>query len=137
MFRACPAHPSRIARALHAALESGQHGDEVRVLFTDDARSVEHPNLIKPSGGTAELAQMLAASIAGAGLLARQSFDVHSARELGSLAILRLTWTGTIARDVGPCHAGQLLTAKIAQFIETRDEQVASTETYDCYQPFA
>jgi ketosteroid isomerase-like protein len=129
--------PIAIARALHAALESGQHGDALRVLFTDDARMVEHPNLLKPSGSTAELAQMLTASSAGAELLAKQSYDVHSALELGSHAILRLTWTGVIARDVGPFRAGQVLTAKIAQFIQTRDGRVASIETYDCYQPFA
>jgi hypothetical protein len=130
------ASPIAIARALYTALEAGQHGEALRVLFTDDALTLEHPNLIKPRGGTAELAQMLAASSAGAGLLAKQSYDVHSALELGSLAIMRLTWTGVIARDAGPFCAGQQLTAKIAQFIETRDGRVAAIETYDCYQPF-
>ena len=129
--------PIAIARALHAALESGQHGDALRALFTEDARTLEHPNLIKPSGATIELAQMLPASSAGAGLLAKQTYEVHSALELGSLAVLRLTWTGVIAQGVGPFHAGQVLTAKIAQFIQTRDGRVALIETYDCYHPLA
>jgi len=128
--------PIAIAQALHAALASGLHGEALREFFTEDARTLEHPNLIKPSGGTAGLAQMLAASSAGTSLLAKQSYEVHSALELGSLAIMRLTWTGVIARDVGPFRAGQVLTANIAQFIETRDGRVASIETYDCYHPF-
>jgi hypothetical protein len=137
MFSRMASSPISVARALHAALESGHHGEALRVLFTDDARTREHPNLIKPRGGETELAQMLAASSAGAGLLAKQSYDVHSALEVGPLAILRLTWTGVVARDMGPFRAGQVLTAKIAQFIETRDGRVASIDTYDCYEPFA
>lgn len=56
--------PIEIARALHAALEAGAHGDALKPYFTDDARTIEHPNLIKPRGGTAGLDQMLAASSA-------------------------------------------------------------------------
>ena len=129
--------PIEIARALHAALEAGAHGEALKPYLTDDVRTIEHPNLIKPRGGTAGLEQMLAASSAGAGLLARQTYAVRSAIEVGSTAILRLTWTGVIARAVGPFHEGQALIAHIAQFIETRDGRVASIETFDCYEPFA
>jgi ketosteroid isomerase-like protein len=52
------------------------------------------------------------------------------------LAILRIHWTATIARDAGPFKAGQQLSAYIAQFISTRDGRIASIETYDCYEPF-
>ncbi|HVK85007.1 MAG TPA: nuclear transport factor 2 family protein [Kofleriaceae bacterium] len=129
--------PITIARALHAALEAGRHGEALRELFTDDATTLEHPNLIKPRGATVSLAQMLAASTAGAGLLAQQRYDVRSAIEVGDTAVLRLTWTGTIAREVGTFRAGQVLTAHIAQFITVRDGRVAAIETFDCYEPFA
>lgn len=128
--------PLAIARALHAALEAGKHGAELRALFTDDATTLEHPNLIKPRGGRATLDQMLKASSAGVGLLSQQTYGVRSAIEHGNTAILRLTWTGVIAHDAGPFRAGQTLTAQIAQFIETRDGRVASIETFDCYEPF-
>ena len=62
---------------------------------------------------------------------------MRSAGEAGNTAVLRLTWTGVIARTVGPFREGQVLTAHIAQFIETRDGRVASIETYDCYEPFS
>jgi ketosteroid isomerase-like protein len=129
--------PLAIARALHAALEAGKHGEQLVDLFTEDATTREHPNLIKPTGGTFGMDRMLAASTAGAGLLEKQTYDVRSAIEHGQLAILRLTWTGVIARNVGVFRQGQVLTAQIAQFIETRDGRVASIETFDCYEPFA
>jgi ketosteroid isomerase-like protein len=131
------ASPVSIARALHAALEAGAHGEALRALFTEDAVTVEHPNLVKPAGATTSLHMMLAASTAGAGLLSQQTYQLHSALEQGSLAVLRLTWTGEIARDVGPFRQGQRLTAHIAQFIETRDGRIARIETYDCYEPLA
>jgi hypothetical protein len=130
------ASPVNIARALHSALEAGQHGEDLRPLFTPDSVTVERPNLLKPNGGVTPLEEMISASTLGASMLAKQSYQVHSAVEQGSLAILRLTWTGEIGRDVGPFRKGQVLTAHVAQFVETRDGRIASIETYDCYQPF-
>ena len=127
--------PIAITRRLHAALEAGRHGEDLRSLFTDDATTLEHPNLIKPAGATSDLAQMLSASTAGAGLLSSQRYEVRDALESGDLAVLRLRWTGVIGRDIGPFREGQRLTAHIAQFVHTRDGRIASIETYDCYEP--
>lgn len=129
--------PSDAVRRLYGALESGLKGDALRPYFTSDATTIERPNLIKPRGASAWLEQMLAASVAGAGLLAAQKYDVRSILEVGSLAIVRVTWTGTIARAVGSFREGQVLTAHIAQFVETRDGLVASIETFDCYEPLS
>lgn len=129
--------PIPVARALHAALEAGYHGEALRPLFTDDAVAVTHPNLVTPRGSRASLPELLAASSAGAALLAEQRYAVSSAIAHGSTAILRLTWTGVVARDAGPLRAGQVLTARIAQFVEVRDGRVAAIETFDCYEPLA
>ncbi|MEU0883834.1 nuclear transport factor 2 family protein [Lentzea sp. NPDC005914] len=115
--------------SLHRALEAGQSGDELRRFFTDDAVTVEHPNLIKPTGARTPLAQMLKASEVGADLLASQKYDVHSDVRSGDTAILRMTWTGVM-------RSGVKFTAHIAQFVETRDGLISSIETYDCYEPF-
>ena len=131
-----PRRPIAIARALHYALEAGQHGEALRPLFTEDAVTIERPNRLKPTGATTDLEGMLAASSAGAALLASQRYEVHAATEDGATAILRLTWIGEIARAVGPFAAGQVLRAHIAQFVETRDGRIARIETYDCYEPF-
>ncbi|MFC5791270.1 nuclear transport factor 2 family protein [Agromyces tardus] len=130
------ADPVAAARALHAALEAGLHGDRLAELFTADATTTERPNAINPRGGTIGLAEILRGSTAGAGLLARQRYDVHDAFAHGDLAVIRLTWTGEIAADRGPFRAGQVLTAHIAQFVRVRDGRIASIETYDCYEPF-
>jgi ketosteroid isomerase-like protein len=128
--------PISLARSLHAALEAGEHGDALRRLFTDDATIVERPNALKPRGARLGLDDLLAASRAGAAILTRQTYAVHAAHEDGPLATLRLTWTGEIARDAGPFRRGQVLTAHVAQFVETRDGRIARIETYDCYEPF-
>lgn len=129
--------PIAIARALHSALEEGLSGEALRHLFAEDAHTLEHPNPIRPRGARSSLEEILAGSVAGAKLLSEQRYTVHSALESGSLAVLRLTWSGTVARDAGPFRAGQVLTAHIAQFIETREGRISSIETYDCYEPFA
>lgn len=128
--------PIALVHALHSALSNGEHGEALRPLFTDDAVTIERPNLVKPTGAVSGLDQMLAASSAGAGLLSRQTYEVHPAIEQGSLAIVRLTWTGEVARGIGPFRRGQKLTAHIAQFVETRDGRISRIETYDCYGPF-
>jgi ketosteroid isomerase-like protein len=128
--------PLAIARALHRALEAGKSGEELRELFSDDARTLEHPNRIKPTGAVVPLEQMLAASLKGTELLAKQAYTVRHELEQGNLAILRLIWTGVIRRAVGPFREGQTLTAHIAQFIETRDGRITSIETFDCYESF-
>lgn len=129
--------PCEILRRLHAALEAGKHGDDLRDLFTEDAVTTERPNVLQPKGGTADLARMLEASKRGAGLLEKQSFDLLWAADVGSTAIVRLKWTGVIARAVGPFRQGQVLTAFIAQFVETRGDRIASIETFDCYEPLS
>ena len=96
----------------------------------------EYPNLVKPSGATADRAKLLASSRAGARLLSAQRYDVHHAAQYGNTAIMRLTWSGTVATDVGAFVAGQQLTAHIAQFVTVRDGRISALATYDCYEPF-
>lgn len=128
--------PAAVVRAFYAAVESGHAGPALREHFTDDARTVEHPNLVVPAGRVSDLAAMQAASAAGAELLASQRYDVRSVVEHGDLAVARLRWTGVVARDAGPFRAGQELTAHVAQFVRVVDGRIAEVETYDCYEPF-
>lgn len=121
-------------RDLYSAIESGAPLSPEH--FTPDAETIERPNLIKPDGAHSPLATMLSNSAAGAGLLARQHYAVESLIEIGDLVIARLTWTGTVARAVGPFRDDHELTAHIAQFITFRDGLISRIETYDCYEPF-
>lgn len=131
-----PMSALELARSLHEALVAGHHGEDLRPLFTDDAVTIEHPNLLNPDGATMQLEEMLAGATAGARLLARQRYDVHQAIDRDEEAVLRLSWTGVVARDAGPFAEGQELCAHIVQFIRTRDGRIHEIETYDCYEPF-
>jgi ketosteroid isomerase-like protein len=125
-----------IARRLHEALEAGRYGKALSGLLTDDATMIEHPNLVKPHGARVGLDQMLAASFVGARLLKDQRYEVVDVVDVDGLVVFRLTWSGTVASDVGPFAAGQELTAHVAQFVNVRDGKISSVETYDCYEPF-
>ncbi|MGW7531145.1 nuclear transport factor 2 family protein [Amycolatopsis sp. NPDC054798] len=128
--------PVAVATFLLRALEGGQCGEDLRKFFAPTALTVEYPNRLKPEGARATLDQMLAASEVGAGLMSSQRYEVRSAVAVGNTAILRLTWSGVIARDAGPFRRGDELVAHIAQFVETADGLITSIETFDCYEPF-
>jgi ketosteroid isomerase-like protein len=130
------ADPLAAVRALHLALERGESGSPLQRYFTDDVETHEYPNRIKPAGAVMDLAALLRDSERGSGLLRAQRYDVQQGFSVGHTAIVRLTWTGEIAVDVGPFVAGQVLKAHIAQFVETRDGRIRSIATYDCYEPF-
>jgi SnoaL-like domain len=125
-----------LVHALHRSIETGTHGAEMQTRFTHDAVTVERPNLISPTGRASGLEQMAAASETGSKLLSEQKFDVFSEMVVDETAIVRLTWTGTVAVDAGPFHAGQQLTAHVAQFVTASDGRISRIETYDCYEPF-
>ena len=129
--------PAAIVQRLHAALEAGAHGEELRGHFTANAVTIEHPNLIKPNGATTSLEGILANSTAGVGMLREQRYDVVDIVESGDTAIVRLTWTGVIGQTIGPFVVGQVLIAHIAQFVRVEDDRIASIETSDCYKPIA
>ena len=132
-------HMVRISDALlnlHRAIEAGEHGPALASYFTPDAVTIEHPNLIAPSGGRYDLEAMLSGSERGAALLSAQRYRVHSVDELDSLVVARLTWTATIGVDAGPFVKGQELVAHIAQFATVRDDRIAHIETFDCYEPW-
>lgn len=125
-----------ILTALHRALEAGATGGDLHPYWHDDIVTTEYPNLVAPSGGRHDLAEMTAASERGAALLASQRYEVFEAHDLGDTAIVRLTWTGVIARAIGPFEEGQTLTAHIAQFVRSRGDKLVSIATYDCYEAF-
>ena len=125
-----------VVRSFYAAIEAGHHGDQLAAFLSPDARTIERPNALVTAGRVSDRATMLANSTAGAGLLASQSYSVHSLAEVDGTVVARLTWTGVIAQDAGPFTAGQELTAHIAQFIRVRDGLIEEIETYDCYEPF-
>ena len=120
--------------ALVSDLSSAE--DDLRGVLAPDVSIVEHPNALVRSGARRDLAQTLEGFRRGKAILRAQTFDVHDVLVQGDRAAVRATWTGVIAHDVGPFHAGQELTAHVAALLVVRDGLVVEHETYDCYEPF-
>jgi ketosteroid isomerase-like protein len=99
-------------------------------LLHPEARISELPNLMNRDGTERDRAAALAAFERGRGLLAAQSFELHSAVADGDTIAARSTWRGRIAAT------GQELTAHIASFTEVRGGLIYRHATYDCYEPF-
>lgn len=129
--------PVQLARSLHNAIGAGRHGDDLRHFFTSSAIVVEAPNQFNPSGGSYPVAEFLAKSTSGAELLQEQRYELVGAHRDGDTAILRLRWVGVVKHDRGPLAAGQVLIARIAQFVSTDGERITRIETYDCFEPSA
>ncbi|MBM6401573.1 nuclear transport factor 2 family protein [Phycicoccus sonneratiae] len=126
---------AQLVRDFLEALESGEQGEALARFWSDDVRTVTHPNLVAPRGGSSDRAAMVAASVAGAGLLAGQRFHVLDVLEAGDAVVVRLDWTGELAVDAGSWPAGTVLHARVAQFVTVADGRIARLETYDCYDP--
>lgn len=128
---------SETLRSFYVAIEAGRHGDALSSFLHPDACTIERPNALMPQGRVSDRDAMLAASTAGAGVLASQHYEVRSLDELDDgVVAARLHWSGVIAADVGPFRAGARLTAHIAQFVRFRDGRIVEIETFDCYEPF-
>lgn len=126
-----------LVRDLMRALESGEHGASLARFFTDDAEQVEYPSMMRPAGGTRGVQAMIDGSVAGARLLASQSYELLEFIDGGDRAAVRLTWRATTATEVAGLPAGSTLTAHIAQFYEFRDGLIRRQRSYDCYEPLA
>jgi hypothetical protein len=126
-----------LLRELYQALSDGVTGEGLTRFFSPDAEQVEYPSAIRPTGSRRPLADMLAASEAGAGLLSAQSYEVLSYLEQGSAAAVQLTWRATLAVPMGKAPPGGELVAHVGAFYEfAEDGRIARQSSYDCYEPF-
>ncbi len=111
--------------------------DALAALLHPDARFVEHPNLVAPSGRRRDAAAARAAREHSRALLAGHRFDVREHIVAGERVVTRATWTGTLARDAGAIAAGTELRAECCMVFTVRDGRILDQENFDCYQPGA
>ena len=124
--------PLETLRSFFRAIEAGESLD----AFLDPSMiQKEYPSAVAPAVSERDLAGVLAGAVAGSQLLATQRYDEIEAFEMGDRAIVRLTWTATVAKDLGPFTAGQRLTAHIALFATVRGNRIVHQASYDCYEP--
>jgi ketosteroid isomerase-like protein len=128
------AHQARL-RALYDAICTGAAGAEIAAHFHPDAVQVEYPSLLRPHGHRRPLAEIAAAAEQGRQVVREQRIEVHQVIEAADRAAVQLTWTATLARDLGKLAAGTRLVAHVAAFYEFRDGLVLRQSSYDCYEP--
>ena len=122
-------------RRMYRAISAGAQGDELAAFFHPDAEQIEYPSVMRPEGHRRGLAEMREGAAAGARLLARQHYDVHTVVEEGDSVAVQLTWTATTAADLGAMPASTALVSQVAAFYLFRDGLVLRQSSYDCYEP--
>jgi ketosteroid isomerase-like protein len=124
-----------VDRYLAAVSDLSAEPATLTALIDPDARFVEHPNLVAPSGRRRDAAAALAAREHSRRLLGRHRFDVREHIVSGDRVVTRATWTGTLAIDAGTLSAGSELSAECCMVFTVRDGRILRQENYDCYGP--
>jgi ketosteroid isomerase-like protein len=106
-------------------------------LLDPDARFVEHPNLVAPTGRKRDAAAARAAREHSRTLLTGHRFDVREHLVAGDRVVTRATWIGTLGRDAGAITAGTELRAECCMVFTVRGGRIAEQENFDCYLPVA
>jgi ketosteroid isomerase-like protein len=133
-----PADPAAVVdRYLAVVADLDAEPDALAALLHPDARFVEHPNLVAPSGRRRDAAAARAAREHSRTLLAGHRFDVREHIVAGERVVTRATWTGTLARHAGAIAAGTELRAECCMVFTVRDGRILDQENFDCYQPAA
>jgi ketosteroid isomerase-like protein len=118
------------------AIESGATGDALAAFFAADVVQEEFPNRLRPKGGRADLAAMLAAALRGRSLMASQRYEVLNAVCSGDQVALEIQWSGTLAVAAVGLPAGGQMSARCAVFLEFRDGKIVRQRNYDCFDPW-
>jgi ketosteroid isomerase-like protein len=108
----------------------------IEELLDERIVAEELPNRLRPQGGTADRAAMLAGFERGKGSVRAQTYTVESAVVEGERAALQVHWSGTLARAFGSLQAGDTMRAHFAVFIEVRGGRIVSQRNYDCFDAF-
>lgn len=122
---------------LYAAISAGATGDDLAAFWHPDAEQIEYPSVMRPDGHRRGLTEMLEGSELGATVIRDQHYDVHTFIQHGDDVAVQLTWTATVAADLGKVAAGTPLVAHVAAFYVFRDGLILRQSTYDCYEPIA
>jgi ketosteroid isomerase-like protein len=126
-----------LLRSLYAAISAGATGEALTRFWHPDAEQIEYPSLMRPHGHRRSLAEIAAGAELGAQVIRDQRYDVHTMIEQGDQVAVQLTWTATVAAELGAVSAGTSLTAHVGLFYVFRDGLVLRQSSYDCYEPLA
>jgi ketosteroid isomerase-like protein len=108
---------------------------DVAAFIHPDARFVERPNRVAPTGRRRDAGTALAALGHSRRLMREHSFAIHDHLVAGDRVVTRAMWAGVLAIDAGDLPAGTELRADCCMVFTVRDGRVLEQESYDCYHP--
>jgi ketosteroid isomerase-like protein len=108
---------------------------ELGQLLSPDARFVERPNLVNPTGSERDATAMRAGIETGRRLLAYQHYEVRDHIAQGDVVVTRMRWTAELAIDAGPWTTGTRMSAWCVARYRLQDGRIAEIEQHDCYDP--
>ena len=126
----------QIARNYIKAIESGATGDALAKFLHTDVTHYDLPNRFNPAGKISDRRAMLAAAERGQKVMASQKYDILSALEQGNTVAVEIDWIGKLAVPAAGIPAGGEMHARVAIFLEVKDDQIILQRDYVCYDPF-
>ena len=117
------------------AIESGTHGDALLEFLHPEVEQVDYPSLMNPQGGRRGLAEILAASTAGAGMIGEQRYDVRRVVASGDDLVVQVVWHGRVALPIGTVPVGTRLHSNSVISFGIDGDRIRRVEAYDCYDP--
>jgi len=125
-----------IVRDYLRASEGGAVGEALGRFLHPDVTHYDLPNRYNPAGKISDRAGMLAAADRGQKVMRRQRYELLSYVEQGDTAALEIDWLGKLAIPIAGLPPGGEMHARIATFLEFRDDLIILQRDYVCYDPF-
>ncbi|HEX8847254.1 MAG TPA: nuclear transport factor 2 family protein [Pyrinomonadaceae bacterium] len=109
--------------------------EDLRALLDERLVWREMPNRFAPTGRESDLESALASFEKGRQYLPEQTYAIRSAVASGDVVALEISWTGEVAKAIGPFPAGTRLSAQLATFLRFHDGKIIGQTDYPCYDP--
>ena len=111
--------------------------EDLKAVLDESVVWREMPNLFAPSGRVSDYATALASFGKGWAYLPKQTYILRHAIASKDTVALEISWSGEVAKSIGPFSAGTRLSAQLAIFLRIRDGKIVSQTDYPCYEPVA
>lgn len=131
-----PCRYLRIAQDYVRAVESGATGDQLATFLHPDVTHYDLPNRFNPSGKVSDRRAMLAAAERGQKVMRHQRYNILSSIAQDNTVVFEIDWVGKLAIAVAGLPSGGEMHARVAIFLEFRDDQIILQRDYVCYDPF-
>jgi ketosteroid isomerase-like protein len=109
----------------------------LKALLDESVVWREMPNLFAPAGRVSDYATALASFAKGQEYLPNQTYILRQAIASKDVVALEISWSGEVAKSIGPFAAGTRLSAQLAIFLRFRDGKIVSQTDYPCYDSVA